>query len=136
MSSKDAVILDTLADLLEEALPLLDTAFELGDPTLLPAGLHTDLTPHFKHLSNPVTDPEYDELKKKLKKMRPELFKAGGKFEGTTTSQADFSAAKKIKHNPPMTSIKKADGDLAEKSALLKKFLQDCMNSLKYTSNR
>lgn len=134
--SKDAVVLDTLADLLEEALPLLDTAFELGDPTLLPAGLHTDLVPHFKHLSNPVTDPEYDELKKKLKKLRPELFKAGGKFEGTTTSQADFSAAKKIKHNPPMTSIKKADGDLAEKSALLKKFLQDCMNSLKYTSNR
>jgi DNA ligase (NAD+) len=138
MSNKAVVDIETEGDLLEEALPILDSEFEAGTDCLLPADLYDGLRqyPLFNHLSNPVTDPQYDAIKKRLKKLRPELFEPGGKFEGTTASQNDFSAAKKIKHSPPMTSVKKADGDLAEKSAILKKFLQDCMNSLGYTSNR
>jgi DNA ligase (NAD+) len=122
------------ADLLEEALPILDTLFEAGDECVLPLDLLGELKqfPKFKGLSSPVANSDYDEIKKRLKKLRPELFKAGGKFEGTTTSQVDYSAAKKIVHKPPMTSIKKADGTLVEKSAILKKFLVDCMNSLHY----
>ncbi len=53
-----------------------------------------------------VSDPEYDELYKQLKTLKP----TSEAFKGTTPSEAKPKGST-IKHDPPMTSIAKADGD-------------------------
>lgn len=57
-----------------------------------------------------VTDPEYDELVKALRKQRPDA----DALKGTSPSKAKPKGAI-VKHDPPMTSIDKADGTPEEK---------------------
>ena len=66
-----------------------------------------------------ITDPEYDDLYRGLKSLKP----GSDAFKGTSPSAAK-SKGSTIVHNPPMTSISKADGD--EKEDIYEKWMQDC----------
>lgn len=72
-----------------------------------------------------VTDPEYDALFKALRIHKPKS-KA---FKGASPSTAK-AKGKTVKHDPPMTSIDKADGDLTEKDAILQKWVASCAAKL------
>ena len=65
-----------------------------------------------------ITDPEYDDLYRELKKIYP----TSDAFKGTTPGEHKRSG-KTVKHEPPMTSIAKADGELTEKESIYKKWL-------------
>lgn len=68
-----------------------------------------------------VTDPEYDELVKRLRVELP----TSKAFKGTSPSKAKTKGAT-VKHDPPMTSIAKSDGTDEEKRAIYEKWLADC----------
>lgn len=70
-----------------------------------------------------ITDPEYDELLRALKKHMPE----SDAFEGTSPSQATVKGST-VKHDPPMTSIDKADGN--EKQTIYERWIERCAKSL------
>lgn len=72
-----------------------------------------------------ITDPEYDESIRILKQLLP----TSKALQGTSPSVAVAKGAV-VKHDPPMTSIAKADGDLSEKNAILERWLTDCANRL------
>lgn len=72
-----------------------------------------------------VTDPEYDSLIRELKNQRPDS-KA---FDGTSPSEASVDGDVVV-HDPPMTSISKADGTEAEKKAIYKKWIESCAQRL------
>ena len=69
-----------------------------------------------------ITDPEYDALFKELKKQNPKSVA----FKGTSPSTA-IAPTNTVAHDPPMTSIDKADGDPDEKIKLIDKWKQDCV---------
>lgn len=66
-----------------------------------------------------ITDPEYDQLYRELKKLKP----TSVAFVGTSPSKA-AAKGKTVKHDPPMTSIAKADGD--EKDSIYTRWIADC----------
>lgn len=72
-----------------------------------------------------VTDPEYDALLKELRKVKPKS-KA---FEGTSPSTAKTKGGVVV-HDPPMTSISKADGTEDEKKDIFNRWLVDCASRL------
>jgi DNA ligase (NAD+) len=72
-----------------------------------------------------ITDPEYDEIYRELKNLNP----ASDAFAGTSPSLAK-SKGHTVVHNPPMTSISKADGELKEKQDIYEKWLADCTTRL------
>lgn len=78
-----------------------------------------------------ITDPEYDALVRELRGQRPDS-KA---FKGTSPSEA-AAKGRLVKHNPPMTSIQKADGDEQEKQALFDRWLADCATRLGTTADK
>lgn len=74
-----------------------------------------------------ITDPEYDALFKELKKLKPDSVA----FKGTSPSTAaDAATGDVVVHDPPMTSIAKADGTLVEKQAIFDRWLADCTGRL------
>ena len=66
-----------------------------------------------------ISDPEYDELYRVLKNLNP----ASDAFKGTSPSKAK-SKGGTVVHNPPMTSINKADGD--DKEKIYHDWIKDC----------
>jgi DNA ligase (NAD+) len=72
-----------------------------------------------------VTDPEYDELIRQLRNLKPN----SEAFSGTSPSKAKVKGSM-IVHNPPMTSIDKADGTPDEKETIYKKWLESCAQKL------
>lgn len=72
---------------------------------------------------NPVNDPEYDELYKTLKKGKPD----SEAFKGTTPGHTQITG-KEIIHDPPMTSIAKADGE--DRKEIYESWLADCAKRL------
>lgn len=78
-----------------------------------------------------VTDPEYDALIRELRNHRPNS-KA---FEGTSPSEAKAKGGV-IVHNPPMTSISKADGTEEEKKAIYQKWIDSCAQRLGIPSDK
>ena len=72
-----------------------------------------------------ITDPEYDVLFKELRKVMPK----SDAFDGTSPSEAKVKGDI-VKHDPPMTSIDKADGELKEKIDIYNKWRQDCTEAL------
>lgn len=72
-----------------------------------------------------VTDPEYDDLFRTLKGLKP----TSVAFKGTSPSTAKVKGGT-VKHDPPMTSISKADGTVPEKEAIYHKWIKDCANRL------
>jgi DNA ligase (NAD+) len=68
-----------------------------------------------------VPDPEYDSLVRELRKLKPN----SDKFKGASPSQAK-PKGKIIKHDPPLTSIDKADGTVDEKNVTYNKWIESC----------
>ena len=79
------------ADELERIITHLDTAYEQGDECKHPV---TKII---------VTDGEYDALRRELSGLRPK-----SKLFDTATASELVSSARKIVHDPPLTSIDKA----------------------------
>ena len=77
-----------------------------------------------------VSDPEYDALYRKLEELKPNSVA----FKGTSPSAAQASGDT-ITHDPPMTSISKADGELEEKDKILNDWLKSCADSLGISVN-
>ncbi len=86
------------ADDLERIISHLDTLYEQGLECVHP---DTKIA---------VTDGEYDGLRRQLKELRPK-----SKLFDTATASAVVSAALKVVHDPPMTSIEKASHEDLEK---------------------
>ena len=101
---------DSRADDLERIIGHLDTLYERGEECIHPdTGL-------------PVTDGEYDGLRRELGRERPD-----SKLFETATASAYQSEVGKIVHDPPMTSIEKASHeDPATQEEQLFKWLIDC----------
>ena len=78
-----------------------------------------------------VTDPEYDSLIRELRSHRPNS-KA---FEGTSPSEAKAKGGVVV-HDPPMTSIAKADGTEEEKKAIYQKWIDSCAQRLGISSDK
>lgn len=72
-----------------------------------------------------ISDPDYDALHRYVKKHKPD----SEAFKGTSPSQHKASGAT-VKHDPPMISIDKADGEPEEKEAIYHKWLADCAKRL------
>ena len=70
-----------------------------------------------------ISDCEYDELYSRLKSIKPN----STAFKGTSPSKAS-AKGKIVKHDPPMTSIAKADGDM--KKDIYQSWLVDCVKRL------
>ncbi len=70
-----------------------------------------------------ISDLEYDDLYRCLKEANPTSFV----FKGTSPSLAS-TKGKVVKHDPPMTSIAKADGDM--KKDIYTRWLTDCCKRL------
>lgn len=97
-------------DQIELLVTHLATEYELGNPCL-----------DFDEVD--VSDPEYDALYKALKYHKPH----SRAFVGTSPSTITATGNTVI-HDPPMTSIAKADGD--DKEVIYKKWLEDCASKL------
>ena len=83
---------------LERIITHLDTLYERGDDCVHPdTGI-------------PVTDGEYDGLRRQLKELAPK-----SKLFQTATASKVQSAVKKVVHDPPLTSIEKASHEVVEK---------------------
>ena len=76
---------------------------------------------------NAVTDGEYDDLRSYLKKISPD-----SKVFDQVHAGEEENVVQKVRHNPPMTSISKANGTLSEKRLILEKWMADCVNGLSY----
>jgi len=87
---------------LELVITHLDTLYEAGADCIHPT------------TGKIVSDPEYDQLRKRLAVLYPE-----SEILKTPTASALVSTVKKVKHHPPMTSISKAIGTLQERTAAL-----------------
>lgn len=78
---------------------------------------------------NLVGDPKYDDLVDQLRNEQP---------SSTVLLHVDPAAAvhdpnaKVVKHDPPMTSIEKANGTEVEKSRILADWIADCLDELGY----
>ena len=102
------------ADDLERIIAHLDTLYERGDECVHP---DTNIA---------VTDGEYDALRRELKSLRPD-----SKLFDTATASEVESVARKIVHDPPLTSIDKASHeDIAVQEEQLFKWLNDSMKGL------
>ena len=94
---------------LEEIITSLDTFYEIGEDCINPI------------TGEIVLDNEYDALKKELISLNPE-----SKVLSTVTASKSKIVGKKIKHDPPMTSINKCNGTEEEKMKTLYKWFEDC----------
>ena len=102
------------ADDLERVIAHLDTAYERGDDCLHP---DTGII---------VSDGEYDALRRELAKLRPD----SSLFESATASEL-FSTARKIVHDPPLTSIDKASHeDIEIQEEQLFKWMADSIEGI------
>jgi len=72
-----------------------------------------------------ITDPEYDALFRELKNRKPDSVA----FKGTSPSTA-ATTGDVVVHDPPMTSIAKADGTGTQKADILKRWVDDCTSRL------
>jgi DNA ligase (NAD+) len=120
---------ETEADLLEQAIPILDDLYAAGgEPDcILPPEILDELRaiPRYAKLVNPVSNTFYDEMRyTRLPALRPdsEVLKSQAGVE------VDLTQVKAtIKHDPPMTSIDKANGSVPVKYRVLGKWLYDCL---------
>lgn len=114
---------DTQCEDLEVVIRCLDTLFDEGQDCLVPADTPDWLLKAF-HVdpATSVPDPVYDMLKLALKDNKP-----NSDVLKTVTASQYKSTAKKIKHNPLLTSIEKASHqDLSVQKTQLWKWLADC----------
>lgn len=101
---------------LELVITHLDTCYEAGDDCIHPI------------TNKLVTDPEYDLIRKRLESLAPQ----SAVLKQVTASNLNAVGVGKIKHNPPMTSISKAIGSLADRTATLEDWLGKIKAELNY----
>ena len=102
------------ADEIERVIAHLDTAYERGDDCLHP---DTKIV---------VSDGEYDALRRELAELRPD----SQLFDSATASEL-VSKARKIVHDPPLTSIDKASHeDIAKQEEQLFKWIHDSIENV------
>lgn len=77
-----------------------------------------------------ITDPEYDALYRELQKLHPQ----STAFQGTSPSTATKPSSGFVVHNPPMTSINKADGD--KKKQIYLDWMKSCADRLGVTPDK
>lgn len=112
MIPHDLATMDVLE--LEKLVIQLATLYDQGEPCVDFEG-------------DTVTDGQYDALYRTLKVRKPDSVAFA---KGTTSPSAYDPTGDLIAHNPPMTSIAKADGSLDEKTAIYKKWTADCEKRL------
>lgn len=117
--------LNTEADELELVVSQLDTLYELGETCATPI----DVDFVGLKAGDEVSDPIYDEIRKRLQKLRPE----SSVFKEPTASKA-YSGQDRIEHHPPMTSLEKASG--TNKNQELKNWLESVQKRLGYSDLR
>lgn len=100
---------------LETVIETLDTLYEAGDDCIHPI------------TNKVVSDQEYDALRKRLQALHPESYI----FKDVTASKV-VHHSKKVKHNPPMVSISKANGTVQERSDILNDFIVKVKAELSY----
>lgn len=89
-----------------------------------------------------VSDPEYDDFVRVLKKELPDskAFKGASPSAAADEDEDDDDSAdlggKTIKHNPPLTSIDKADGTDEEKKTRYDRLLKECADHLGISPNQ
>lgn len=110
-----ALLIPVDTDTLEDLVVQLATLYDQGDDCVDFDG-------------NPVSDPDYDLLVKELKKRRPD---SKAFADGTTSPSTYVPTGDLVIHNPPMTSIAKADGD--DKLEIYQDWIKDCCVKLGYT---
>jgi DNA ligase (NAD+) len=115
------------ADALEDLIACLDTLYEEGQDCVPPIDTDSWVLDKFGlKIGELVPDPRYDALRVELKSLRPK----SKVFKDTTASNYS-SAVKKVKHDPPMSSIEKASHEVLEKKEeMLFKWLGDCVTNL------
>lgn len=121
---------------LEEKLQEITAKYEAGE--------FTELEYRIKHLATQyaagrpegcidpiigklVPDPEYDDLIDRLKTEQPDSTVLETVEAGEDVPDPD---AKVVTHNPPMTSIEKANGTEVEKARVLADWIADCYDEL------
>lgn len=110
---------------LEEAIAILDTLYEEGNPCILPDELSVKLS---IKIGITISDPSYDMFRNELHKLNPssDIFK-------DTTASSYSGNSKKVVHNPPMTSISKASHeDRPTQEKVLEKWIQDINSEIGY----
>ena len=108
------------ADELERVIAHLDTAYERGDDCLHP---DTKII---------VSDGEYDALRRELAALRPD-----SKLFASATASELVSKARKIVHDPPLTSIDKASHeDIAVQEEQLFKWIHDSIEKVGVESKK
>lgn len=114
--------IDKQCDELEIIIAHLDTCYEVGDDCMIPKNTSDWACEEFGvDEETIVSDPRYDSMRRFLKTNRPDSLI----FKTATASKLD-GFAKKVIHNPPLTSIEKAGHELLEvKEEMLFKWLSD-----------
>lgn len=120
LSDYDASIYTTFAEVtkysadeLESIIPILDTLYDDEQDCINPVN------------NKEVPDNVYDAMRLRLEKLRPD----STIFDDVTASERVITTTT-VKHDPPMTSISKANGTIDEKNTILKKWLTDCCDEL------
>ena len=102
---------DQRADDLERIIAHLDTLYERGADCIHP---DTGVI---------VSDGEYDGLRRELRRLRPD----SSLFDAATASRVTV-VSRKVKHDPPLTSIEKASHEEIEvQEEMLFKWINDCV---------
>lgn len=104
------------ADSLERVKEVLDTLYDAGADCVHPDDGHI------------VSDTEYDLLVKRLRDIRPDSAALKG-----TSSSVFVITAPKVKHNPPLTSLEKCIGPLAQRAVELEEWRVKCVQELGMT---
>ncbi len=100
---------------LELVISTLDTLYEQGDDCIHPIN------------GQKVSNSEYDAMRARLANLDPT-----NKILAQVTASQSPQAVKKVKHDPPMTSIKKAIGSLDDRNKELERWKRDIVSELHY----
>ncbi len=111
---------DEIIKHLKRVVAHLDDLYEKGEPCI-----HPDT-------GKPVSDTKYDAFRHDLEVLLEEHYPDDPFLAKPTHSTSSGNISNKIKHDPPMTSISKANGTVKEKDAILEKWMKKCADELGY----
>jgi DNA ligase (NAD+) len=113
-----AYLIPTDVDALEKLVRHLATLYDLDQPCV-------DFDGEL------VEDSDYDKMVRELARVKPESEAFAPGTNSPSTHQP--TGTNLVTHNPPMTSIAKADGTLEKKTKIYGDWLKDCKNALGHT---
>jgi len=123
------------AEELESIIAVLDSLFEDGDTCIAPITFTFTEDKEYRGQTiedgDQVSNDQYDALRRELAALKPN----SKTFDGVTASNIDTDV-EKVVHNPPMTSISKANGTLSMKNDILANWLKKCSDELGYKGDK